>query len=189
MPIHVHTRLECHRSNSNETCQYWCRFELWPVTLIEKVGQIKNPGIFRIMASNLHNLIAVSDFSSTAGGHQVVDGSSACQEKYLQELSVTRTWGTSRELNHSRGPGVSHRDYFAWRKWGISEQEWLSPRLPLHLMEFEGIWGNICNWKWIKWLRRLLFLFTGAIDHAPRIILWGFMGAGAITPISWQALW
>jgi hypothetical protein len=26
------------------------------------------------------------------------------------QLSVTR------ELNHSRGPGVSHRDYFAWRK-------------------------------------------------------------------------
>jgi hypothetical protein len=21
-------------------------------------------------------------------------------------------WGTSQELNHSRGPGVSHRDYF-----------------------------------------------------------------------------
>jgi hypothetical protein len=56
----------------------------------------------------------------------------ACQEKYLQELSVTPMGyfteamslpsGTSRKLNHSRGTAVSHRDYFAWRKWGISEQ-------------------------------------------------------------------
>jgi hypothetical protein len=26
----------------------------------------------------------------------------------------TLPWGTLRELNYSRGPGVSHRDYFAW---------------------------------------------------------------------------
>jgi hypothetical protein len=40
--------------------------------------------------------------------------------------------------------------------------------------------GNICNWKWIKWLRPFtFFFFTGAIDHAPRIILWA--------PVSWQA--
>jgi hypothetical protein len=44
-------------------------------------------------------------------------------------------WGTSRELtgaikNHSCA--VSHRNYFAWRKWGISEeQEWFSPRFTL----------------------------------------------------------
>jgi hypothetical protein len=42
--IHVHTRLECSRSNSNETCQYWCRFELSPLRP-SKVGQIKNLGI------------------------------------------------------------------------------------------------------------------------------------------------
>jgi hypothetical protein len=33
----------------------------------------------------------------------------------LWELS-SLSWGTARELNHSCGPGVSHRDYFAWRK-------------------------------------------------------------------------
>jgi hypothetical protein len=32
------------------------------------------------------------------------------------------------------------------------------------------------------------FFFTGAIDHAPRLILQTFTGAGAISPVSWQAL-
>jgi hypothetical protein len=31
-------------------------------------------------------------------------------------------------------------------------------------------------------------IFMGAINHAPRIILLAFTGAGAITPVSWQAL-
>jgi hypothetical protein len=34
----------------------------------------------------------------------------------------------------------------------------------------------------------MLCFFTGAIDHAPQIILRAFTGAGAIAPISWQAL-
>jgi hypothetical protein len=42
--IHVHTRFECSRSNSNETRQQWCRFEHWPLWP-SKVGKIKNPGI------------------------------------------------------------------------------------------------------------------------------------------------
>jgi hypothetical protein len=56
--------------------------------------------------------------------------------------------------------------------------------------EFETAYGgNICNWKWIKWLRLLKkIFFTGAIDHALRIISRAFAGAGSIVPVSWQAL-
>jgi hypothetical protein len=62
-------------------------------------------------------------------------------------------WGILRELNHSRRPGVSHRDYFAWRKWGISEQqEWFSHGY-LYICWHMG--AIFCNWKWIKWFRRL----------------------------------
>jgi hypothetical protein len=48
------------------------------------------------------------------------------QEKYLRELSVTPVgYFTGAIKIHSRA--VSHRNYFAWRKWGISEkQEWFS---------------------------------------------------------------
>jgi hypothetical protein len=35
--IHAHTWLECYGSNSYETCQYWCRFELWPLCLQKSV--------------------------------------------------------------------------------------------------------------------------------------------------------
>jgi hypothetical protein len=42
-----------------------------------------------------------------------------------------------------------HRDYFAWHKlryFTFRATEMIIPRLPLHLMEFEGIYGgNICN--------------------------------------------
>jgi hypothetical protein len=41
-------------------------------------------------------------------------------------------------------------------------------------MEFEGIWGQY-------------FAITGAIDHAPLIILQAFTGASTIAPVSWQA--
>jgi hypothetical protein len=41
--------------------------------------------------------------------------------------------------NHSRA--VSHRIYFAWRKWGISEeQEWFSQGLSFTL---DVIWGHV----------------------------------------------
>jgi hypothetical protein len=65
-------------------------------------------------------------------------------------------WGTSREQNHSRGPGVSHRDYLAWHKWGISEQqEWFSQGYLYIWGNLKAYGGNICNWKWIKWFKRL----------------------------------
>jgi hypothetical protein len=66
-------------------------------------------------------------------------------------------WSTSWELNHSRGPGVSHRDYFAWSR-GISlseQQEWFSQGYLYIWWNLKAYGGNICNWKWIKWLRRL----------------------------------
>jgi hypothetical protein len=44
-------------------------------------------------------------------------------------------WGTSRELNHSHGHGIN--EVFHFRATGMIFQ-----RLPLHLMEFEGIWGQ-----------------------------------------------
>jgi hypothetical protein len=48
------------------------------------------------------------------------------QEKYLREPSITPVgYFTGAIENHSRV--VSHRNYFAWRKLGISEeQEWFS---------------------------------------------------------------
>jgi hypothetical protein len=47
------------------------------------------------------------------------------QDKYLRELSITPVgYFTGAIKNHSRA--VS-RNYFAWQKWGISEeQEWYS---------------------------------------------------------------
>jgi hypothetical protein len=50
------------------------------------------------------------------------------QEKYLRELSITPVgYFTGAIKNHSRV--VSHRNYFAWQKWGISEeQEWFFGR-------------------------------------------------------------
>jgi hypothetical protein len=56
----------------------------------------------------------------------------------------------------SHSCGVSHGDYFAWRKWGISEQQEWSPKVSFIL---DGIWRHMgalfCSWKWIKWFRRL----------------------------------
>jgi hypothetical protein len=48
------------------------------------------------------------------------------REKYLRELSITPVgYFTGAIKNHSRA--VSHRNYFAWPKWRISEeQEWFS---------------------------------------------------------------
>jgi hypothetical protein len=44
------------------------------------------------------------------------------QEKYLRELSITPVgYFTGAIKNHSRA--VSHRNYFAWRKCGISEEQ------------------------------------------------------------------
>jgi hypothetical protein len=58
--------------------------------------------------------------------HQLNRITSEGQEKYLRELSITPVgYFTGARKNHSRA--VSHRNYFAWRKWGISEeQEWFS---------------------------------------------------------------
>jgi hypothetical protein len=83
-------------------------------------------------------------------------------------------WGTSRELNHSRGPGVAHRDYFAWRKWGISEQqEWFSQVT----FTFDGIWRHIgaifCNWKWMVWCtQRIANVWHFAIVRVWRVHTW-----------------
>jgi hypothetical protein len=42
-----------------------------------------------------------------------------------------------------------------------------------------------CNWKWfMRLFKKKQNLFTGAIDHAPQIILQAFSGAGAIVPVS-----
>jgi hypothetical protein len=50
-------------------------------------------------------------------------GISEGQEKYLRELSITPVgYFTGAIKNHSRVV-VSHRNYFAWRKWGISEEQ------------------------------------------------------------------
>jgi hypothetical protein len=38
--------------------------------------------------------------------------------------------------------------------------------------------------KWFRSRRHLKKFFTGAIDHAPWIILQAFTGAGVITPVS-----
>jgi hypothetical protein len=44
------------------------------------------------------------------------------QEKYLRELSITPVgYFTGAIKNHSHA--VSHRNYFAWRKLGISEEQ------------------------------------------------------------------
>jgi hypothetical protein len=99
------------------------------------------------------------------------------------------TGATSRELNHSTGLGCpAHRDYFAWRKWGISEQqEWFSEGYLYFRWNLKAYGALFCNWKWIKWFRRLFLLntfFTGAIDHAPPMCF-----AGIYTPISWHPLW
>jgi hypothetical protein len=59
-------------------------------------------------------------------------------------------------INHSRA--VSHTNYFARWKWGVSEEQ--------------GCFG----------------FFTGAIDHAPQIFLRAFSGASAIAPVSWPSL-
>jgi hypothetical protein len=69
--------------------------------------------------------------------------SSACQEKYLRELSVTPVgyftgakslpWAWGVPATGTILHGVN--EYF--RATGM-----IFPRLPLHLMEFEGIWGQ-----------------------------------------------
>jgi hypothetical protein len=65
---------------------------------------------------------------------------------FLKHPVICRQWRQGEILtgaiNHSRGVlhgsyknhsrAASHRNYFAWWKWGISEeQEWFSPRLAL----------------------------------------------------------
>jgi hypothetical protein len=75
-------------------------------------------------------------------------------------------YGTSRELNHSYG------DYFAWWKWGISGQQvWFSQGHLYFRWNLKAYWAIFCNWRRIKWFRRLftIFVFTGTIDHAPQI--------------------
>jgi hypothetical protein len=58
--------------------------------------------------------------------NNIISSISEGQEKYLRELSITPVgYFTGAINNHSHA--VSHRNYFAWRKWGISEeQEWFS---------------------------------------------------------------
>jgi hypothetical protein len=82
--------------------------------------------------------------------------------------------------NHSRA--VSHRNYFACRKWGISEeQEWFSKGYLYFRCNLRAYGALFCNWKWIKWFRlfflkrikKIIFFFTGTIDHAPQIFLCG----------------
>jgi uncharacterized membrane protein len=51
--------------------------------------------------------------------------------------------------------------------------------------------GNILQLelnKMVEALKKKLIFFTGVIDHATRIILWAFTGAGVIVPVYWQAL-
>jgi hypothetical protein len=66
-------------------------------------------------------------------------------------ISHSRGVLTSGELNHSCGPGVSHRDYFAWRKQ--EQQEWFSQGYLYIRWNLKAYGGIICNWKWIKWFR------------------------------------
>jgi hypothetical protein len=58
-------------------------------------------------------------------------------------------------------------------------------------MEFECIYLQLdvnkmvlCGGYYLKKKK----MFTGAIDHAPWIILRVFTGTGTIVPVSWQAL-
>jgi hypothetical protein len=63
------------------------------------------------------------------------------RETYGSYRSSNSPWGTSRERseNHSCG------DYFAWRKWGISEQQEYFPQRYLYFrwnfMADEGIFA------------------------------------------------
>jgi hypothetical protein len=70
-------------------------------------------------------------------------------------------------------------------KMGISEQqEWFSQG---YLYFIDGIWRHMgaifCNWKWIKWFRRLfkLFFIQALHDHAPLIFWSAFTSTGTIT--------
>jgi hypothetical protein len=59
-------------------------------------------------------------------------------------------WGTSPEL-----------------LWGVPW--WLFCMAKMRYFRATGIF---CNWKWIKWFRRLFKKNKDAIDHAPPIFLW-----------------
>jgi hypothetical protein len=71
---------------------------------------------------------------------------------------------------------VSHMTYFAWRKWGISEQRNRNdfpkvsfPKVRCNLRAYGALF---CNWKWIKWLRLLKKnFFLWARSTIPSIFL------------------
>jgi hypothetical protein len=81
--------------------------------------------------------------------------SSEGQEKYLREPSITPVgYFTEAIKNNSRA--VSHRDYCAWRKWGISEeQEWFSQGYHYFRCNLRAYRALFCNWKWITFKKQI----------------------------------
>jgi hypothetical protein len=74
-------------------------------------------------------------------------------------LGKTLWYFTRAIKHHSRA--VSHRNYFAWRKWGIHFQRNRND-FPKVSFTLDVIWGHgalFCNWKWIKWLRLFFYFF------------------------------
>jgi hypothetical protein len=94
------------------------------------------------------------------------------QEKYFGELSITPVgYFTGAIKNHSRA--VSHRNYFAWRKWFISDEQELFSQGLLYIR---------CN------LIFFFFFFFGRDRPLPSNILRAFSGASVIVPVSWPSL-
>jgi hypothetical protein len=80
------------------------------------------------------------------------------------------------------------------KNWVFKSNRNVFPKVTFTL---DGIWRHMgalfCNWKWIKWFRRLFNLFKknkfmGDIDQCPSDFF-AFTGAGVIEPLSWHALY
>jgi hypothetical protein len=84
------------------------------------------------------------------------------QEKYLRELSITPVgYFTGAIKNHSRA--VFHRNYFAWRKWGISEELFFYGRdRPRPSNYFTGVFR--------RWRDRARFLTFTDVSNAIQLL-------------------